>query len=198
MELKQILLDYKNKFGVSNDYLAEKIGVSKSSVSKWLSGDVKKVQQETMQRISNLIGYDIEPFLNGTVIEFQKPILGYVKGGYDLFREEQYLGYEEVTAEENRKGDFFLKVVGDSMMGDGIMEGSLAYVQQCSDVPNNSIAVVAIGNDEVTIKRVIKRPEMFILEASNPTVKSRYFTPKEVEQLPIRIVGKVLFVKTNF
>ena len=178
--------------------LAIRLGVTKSAVSKWLSGQVKKVKPETMERISELVGYDIAPILKGHVVSFKKPILGYVKAGYDLFREQQYLGYEEVNASENLQGDYFLQVVGDSMIGDGIMEGSLAYVKQCSQVANNSIAVVAIGDDEVTIKRVIQRPEVFILEASNPNVKARYFTYEEVESLPVRIIGKVLYVKTNF
>ena len=196
MNLKEILQGYKDKTGYNNDILAAKLGVTKSAVSKWLSGQVKKVKPETMERISALVGYDIAPFLKGQVVRFKKPILGYVKAGYDLFREEQYLGYEEVNANENIQGDYFLQVVGDSMIGDGIMEGSLAYVKQCNQVSNNSIAVVAIGDDEVTIKRVIQRPEVFILEASNPNVKARYFTYEEVESLPVRIIGKVLYVKT--
>lgn len=198
MNLKMILQTYKEKSGCNNEMLAIRLGVTKSAVSKWLSGQVKKVKPETMERISELVGYDISPFIKGQIVSFQKPILGYVKAGYDLFREQQYLGYEEVNASENLQGDYFLQVVGDSMIGDGIMEGSLAYVKQCSQVANNSIAVVAIGDDEVTIKRVIQRPEVFILEASNPNVKARYFTYEEVESLPVRIIGKVLYVKTNF
>ncbi len=198
MDLRIILQTYKDKSGYNNEMLAERLGVTKSAVSKWLSGQVKKVKPETMDKISELVGYDIAPILKGHVVSFKKPILGYVKAGYDLFREQQYLGYEEVNASENLQGDYFLQVVGDSMIGDGIMEGSLAYVKQCSQVANNSIAVVAIGDDEVTIKRVIQRPEVFILEASNPNVKARYFTYEEVESLPVRIIGKVLYVKTNF
>ncbi len=198
MDLRIILQTYKDKSGYNNEMLAERLGVTKSAVSKWLSGQVKKVKPETMDKISELVGYDIAPILKGHVVSFKKPILGYVKAGYDLFREQQYLGYEEVNASENLQGDYFLQVVGDSMIGDGIMEGSLAYVKQCSQVANNSIAVVAIGDDEVTIKRVIQRPEVFILEASNPNVKARYFTYEEVESLPVRIIGKVLYVKTSF
>lgn len=198
MNLKMILQTYKDKNGYNNEMLAARLGVTKSAVSKWLSGQVKKVKPETMDRISELVGYDIEPILKGHIVSFKKPILGYVKAGYDLFREQQYLGYEEVNASENLQGDYFLQVVGDSMVGDGIMDGSLAFVKQCTQVTNNSIAVVAIGDDEVTIKRVIQRPEVFILEASNPNVKARYFTYEEVESLPVRIIGKVLYVKTNF
>lgn len=198
MDLRIILQTYKDKSGYNNEMLAERLGVTKSAVSKWLSGQVKKVKPETMDKISELVGYDIAPILKGHVVSFKKPILGYVKAGYDLFREQQYLGYEEVNANENMQGDYFLQVVGDSMIGDGIMDGSLAFVKQCTQVANNSIAVVAIGDDEVTIKRVIQRPEVFILEASNPNVKARYFTYEEVENLPVKIIGKVLYVKTNF
>ena len=197
MEIKEILQEYKTKCGLSNDYLAEHIGVSKSAVSKWLSGDVKKLKPDTMQRISELLGYDIKPLLEGSIIEFKKPILGYVKAGYDLFHEENYLGYEEVTACENRKGDYFLKVVGDSMIGDGIMNGDLAYIQSCDDVASNTIAVISIG-EEVTIKRLIKKDDMLILEASNQSVPSRFFTAQEVEELPVKVIGKVLYSKTIF
>ena len=197
MEIKEILQEYKNKCGFSNDYLAKEIGVSKSAVSKWLSGDVKKLKPETMQRISELLGYDIKPLLEGSIIEFKKPILGYVKAGYDLFHEENYLGYEEVTACENRKGDYFLKVVGDSMIGDGIMDGDLAYIESCQDVPSNTIAVISIA-DEITIKRLIKKDDMLILESSNQSVPSRYFTAQEVNELPVKVIGRVLYSKTIF
>ena len=76
MELKQIILDYKNKYQVSNEYIAKKVGVNKSTVSRWLSGEVKSLQEEPMQRLSQLIGMDVEILLKGKMIQFYKPILG--------------------------------------------------------------------------------------------------------------------------
>ncbi|MGB4984425.1 MAG: S24 family peptidase [Erysipelotrichaceae bacterium] len=198
MELREIIQQYKDKYELSSDDIAKEIGVSKSAVSKWLSGDVKKLKEETIDKINNIFGYDIRPFLKGQIIHFEKPILGYVKGGYDLFFQQEYLGYEEVSVEDDRQGDYFLKVVGDSMIGDGIMDQSLVYVRNTSQVANNTICVVSIGNEEITIKRVIFKNDMLILQASNPLVSSRFFTLKEINELPVKIIGKVLYVKTNF
>ena len=91
MDLKEILQSYKDKTGYNNDILATKLGVTKSAVSKWLSGQVKKVKPETMERISTLVGYDIAPFLKGQVVSFKKPILGYVKEASEKYGVEERL-----------------------------------------------------------------------------------------------------------
>ena len=37
-----------------------------------------------------------------------------------------------------------------------------------------------------------------ILEASNPKYEPKYFTPQEIEEIPVRILGRVRFVRTDF
>ncbi|MDD6423385.1 MAG: S24 family peptidase [Intestinibaculum porci] len=198
MELKEFIQQYKEDQQINNSEMARRLGVTKSTIHKWLNGDVKKLQSETLQKLSQALGYDVEAVLNGQVIEFKKPILGYVKAGYNLYAEENYLGYEDVTAAENRQGDYFLQVTGDSMIGEGIMDGSLAYIKSCSDVPSGTIAVCLIGGEEVTIKRVIKKEDMIILEAANPQVSARYFSALEAATLPVQIIGRLVYVKTVF
>ena len=60
---------------------------------------------------------------------------------------------------------------------------------------SGKIAVIMI-NDEVTVKRFLLKNKMVILEAANPEVENRYFTPQEVRSLPVRIIGEVISVKT--
>ncbi|HAN58597.1 MAG TPA: LexA repressor [Erysipelotrichaceae bacterium] len=198
MELKEFIQQYKEEQQINNSEMARRLGVTKSTIHKWLNGDVKKLQSETLQKLSQALGYDVEAVLNGQVIEFKKPILGYVKAGYNLYAEENYLGYEDVTAAENRQGDYFLQVTGDSMIGEGIMDGSLAYIKSCQDVQSGTIAVCLIGGEEVTIKRVIKKEDMIILEAANPQVSARYFSALEAATLPVQIIGRLVYVKTVF
>jgi hypothetical protein len=61
-----------------------------------------------------------------------------------------------------------------------------------------SIAIILIGDNEATVKRVIKKEHLLILEAANPNVENMYFTEKDVEELPVRIIGKVLYNKIRF
>ena len=53
-------------------------------------------------------------------------------------------------------------------------------------------------DQEVTVKRVIYKNGMMILEAANPDVASRYFTPQEIKELPVKIIGQVLSCRTSF
>ena len=83
------------------------------------------------------------------------------------------------------------------MEGSHIYDGDLLYVQICNEVPSGSIAVVLIG-DEATVKKVKYKNDLMILEASNPKYEARYFTAQEVETIPVRIIGIVRFVRTDF
>lgn len=197
MELKELIKEYKERTGVNDSEIARRVGVTRSTASRWSSGQIRHVSSDVMERLSEMMGYNIEPLLKGMEISIKIPVLGFVKGGYDLFAEENYLGEEDASLDERKSGDYFLKVTGDSMKGDGIMDGSLVLVKQTDTVENGKIAVVMIG-DEVTVKRVYVKDKVMILEASNPEVENRYFSGTEVRTLPVRVIGRVVLCRTYF
>lgn len=197
MKLNELIRDYKEKTGFSDSEIARRCGVSRSTVMRWANGDIQRVSSETMQRLSTLLGYNIEPELKGMNISMKLPVLGYVKAGYDLLCEENWLGEEEVSLADRKKGDYYLRVSGDSMVGCGIMDGSLVLVQKTSSLNNGDIAVILIG-EEVTVKKVLFKNGLLILEAANPNTPGRIFTQQEVIDLPVQIIGKVLSCKTYF
>ena len=197
MELKDLIKQYKIKTGYNNATTAKLLGVSKPTIGRWVSGEVNRLQEETANKFSELLGYDVNKVLNDNLSSFKKPILGMVKAGYDLFLEDNYLGESEVTYDEYNDGDFFLEVVGNSMIGDGIIDGSLIYVRKTKHVNSGKIAVVQVG-DEVTVKKVIFKADTLILEASNPSVENRYFTKEEIINLPVNVIGEVLYSKTEY
>lgn len=197
MTLQEILIEFKNKTNIKNETIAKRVGVSKSTVGRWINGDVKNIRKETLQSLSQLIGIDVSNAIIEGTFQYKKPILGLVKAGYNLFGDENLEGYLQVNDDDNKKGDYFLRVTGNSMYLAKIHDQDLIYVKKCSDVENGTIAVVMIG-EEATVKRVIKKKNMFILEAANPDVENRYFTPEEVEQLPVRIIGKVIYSRSDF
>ena len=197
MKLSDLIREYKEKTGFSDSEIARRCGVSRSTVMRWSNGDIQRVSTETMQRLSELLGYNIEPQLKGMDISMKLPVLAYVKAGYDLFCEENWLGEEDVSLSDRKKGDYYLKVTGDSMIGCGIMDGSLVLVQKTSSIRNGDIAVILIG-EEVTVKKVQFKNGLLILEAANPNTPGRIFTQQEVTSLPVQIIGKVLSCKTYF
>lgn len=97
MNIQQILNEYKRQTNVTNDYIAQKIGVTKSTVSRWCNGQIKKISPDTLQKLSSLIGIDFDQMTRITQFSFEKPILGTVKAGYGLFAQENIEGYLSVS-----------------------------------------------------------------------------------------------------
>lgn len=194
MELHEIIRDYKNRFHLSNVEVAEKFQVTPNTVARWLRGEVKSIQDETAYNISQVLGFDVQKVLSGNAINMKRPILGFAKAGYDMFVEENYIGEESVSIDEFRKGDYFLRVEGNSMVNAGIVDGGLVYVKQCSYVNNGDIAVILLY-DEVTIKRFVKTKDEIILVSENSEVEDRHFTKKQAKEASLKIIGKVLFSK---
>lgn len=118
-----------------------------------------------------MLGVDVEAVLKNSD-RYMKPILGTAKVGYGLFVEEYFDGYEVVSKSDYYRGDYFLHIKSNSMTGANIHDKDLVYVKKCDDVFSGTIAVVLIGGEEVTVKRIIKKEELLILEAANPEVPS--------------------------
>ncbi|MEG0591852.1 MAG: S24 family peptidase [Coprobacillus sp.] len=194
MDIKQLVKEYKAKYNLTNKEVAEQFNVTHTTVGRWLNGTVKTVQQETIDKMSHVLKCDVNALLNGTAITLKKPILGMAKAGYDMFLDNNYMGEENITLEEYNQGDFFLRVSGDSMIGSGITDSGLVYVKQCNTVCNGDIAVISIG-DEVTIKIFKKEKDGITLIASNPSIEDKHFSIQEVQELPVCVIGKVIYAK---
>src|SRR5207237_4773638 len=63
---------------------------------------------------------------------------------------------EYVALPRSTKGDFLLRVKGDSMIGAGILDGDLVIVQRAQDARNGEIVVALAGDDESTDEATVK------------------------------------------
>ena len=76
---------------------------------------------------------------------------------------------EDAALLPHRPEDFLLRVRGDSMIGDGILDGDLVLLRPGAAVPQGAIAAVCVGDErEGTLKRVFFEGERVRLKASNP------------------------------
>lgn len=79
------------------------------------------------------------------------------------------------------------------MINARIHDGDLVLVRKQSDVQTGDIAVVVIDDEEATLKRVLKKENILVLQPENPSYPSYIFSGEE--QNRVRIVGKVMHVK---
>jgi len=79
---------------------------------------------------------------------------------------------------------FMLRVKGDSMVDDGIMNGDYVIVRR-QDAAENGDTVVALVGDEATVKHFHRENGRIRLQPANSSMKPMYFDS-------VQIVGKVV------
>ncbi len=99
------------------------------------------------------------------------PLVGEVAAGEPVVAEErieEYLEVPEVIGGET--GDYILRVKGDSMKDAGILEGDYVIVRP-TQVAGDGEIVVALIEEEATVKRFYKEKEQVRLEPANKAYK---------------------------
>lgn len=111
---------------------------------------------------------------------------------------ESIINYEEISQEQARTGEFFgLQIKGDSMEP-RITDGDVVIVRKQETVENGEIAVVLINGDDATVKKFYKTDAGIKLVSTNPTYDPFFFTPDEVNTLPVSVIGKVVELRAKF
>jgi repressor LexA len=125
------------------------------------------------------------------------PIVGRVAAGEPILAEENIEGYVNLNEMFGRSKDgFILKVIGDSMVDEGIMDGDFVVVRPTSIIETGQIGVVLL-DDEATVKRVYVQRGRVALKSANRAAgyKTRYIKRAEKD---VRIIGKVIgCIRTN-
>lgn len=166
-------------FGVSVDYL---LGIDNF---------INEFSEENL----NLLEAKASKFLNKTRI----PVLGTIPAGIPIEAIEEILDYEEISQDMAQKGNFFaLKVRGDSMLPT-IKDGDVVIVKQQDDCESGQICVVMINGFDATLKEIKKDPQgVWVLpHNSNCNFKPTFFSNKEVEEIPVRIIGIAVEIRRS-
>jgi repressor LexA len=107
------------------------------------------------------------------------PLFGYIAAGRPL---EVEVSDETISVPEHltsRGENYVLKVRGDSMVDDGILDGDLVIIARRERADNGEM-VVANVNGEVTLKRIYKEGERVRLQPANSMMSPIYAAAREV------------------
>ncbi len=119
------------------------------------------------------------------------PLVGRVAAGLPLLAEENvedYLAFPRSMVPES--GVFALRVAGESMKDAGIYDGDIAVIRK-QDIAQNGDIVVALIEDEATLKYFYKEKKRFRLQPANKAFKPIYATN-------VQIVGVLQGIYRNF
>lgn len=197
----------RKALGLTQQALAEAIGVSMHSVFRWESGD-RVPDADALVRIAEVLGTTVS-FLMGEdqgggivgpffeVIELpvlSAEITACCGDGTPILeltaRAEKTVLFprDRIGRIDDLRPPFAINSDGDSMEGFGIPEGSLVAVNPAEEVRTGNIALVCIG-DSVAFKKVYSRPSGYELASSDGRAPIQ-ITKEDVECGWFKILGR--------
>ncbi len=117
------------------------------------------------------------------------PLVGQIAAGGPMLAEEHIEEY--VPMPSSVKGDFLLRVQGESMIEAGILDGDLVIVQRAQDARNGEIVVALAGDDESTDEATVKT---FYREQGRVRLQPENSSLEPIYAEHVQILGRVVGV----
>lgn len=191
----------KNK-GVSQQEVADYLNLSRISYLRY-ENNQQDPSTNTLHKLAEFFGVTSDYILGIDSLPSRKkthryePILGCIPAGTPVEEVENILGYFDLPLDAYpREIMFGLYVDGDSM-SPMFMDGDLAIFKKSCVANNGDNVAVRIDGNEVTLKTFRQNAEGIALLPINPNYMPMFFSPQEVENLPIEIIGIAVEIRRN-
>jgi repressor LexA len=135
---------------------------------------------------------ELSPVAEGETVEV--PVVGKVAAGQPILAQENitdHVRIDSMLLGDGGRKVFALRVTGDSMIGDGILDGDYIFVRKQLQASSGEI-VVAMIEDEATVKRFYPEGDRVRFQPSNPRLKPIYVNRDEFRET--QIIGVVVGV----
>ena len=192
MKFNDRLTRLRKKMDLTQEELGNRLGFSRTAISAWEIGRNEPTYEDAI-KIANFFGVTLDYLIGAEEPNNKKllPVLGTVKAGYNYLAEENIIDYIEPGMKISDPENYFGLIVKGDSMAPLLNEGDYLIVHKQEDFNNNDTCIVLINGDEATVKKIVKTENGIELHAFNPFYPPRKFTFKEMEELPVRILGKV-------
>ena len=118
------------------------------------------------------------------------PLLGQIAAGGPLLAEQNV--EDEIAVPETLRGDFLLRVKGESMIEAGILDGDVVVVRRAQDARNGEIVVALAGDDESADEATVKR--FYRENGPRPAAAGEHRARADLRRRTSQILGKVVGV----
>ena len=193
----------REKRGLSQNKLAEKIGVNQTTIARWEDDNriptidnAVDVASALNVPLTSLIGKDLR-FDNAEIIDVNSdivkiPVYGTIKAGIPIESQTDIIDYVDIPRSwtKGNKEFYGLKVSGDSMFPK-YQDEDIVIFEKTNDTAmyNGKDCAVMINGTESTFKKVLLNEQGIVLQAYNMAYGIKMFSKEDVINKPIKIVG---------
>ena len=221
MTLGDIIKEYRSSNKLSMDDFSKRSGISKAYISLLEKNKHPKTGNpiipsiQCIKKAATGMNTDFDVLfnkINGSVRltgnkQNNKPsskkgvtikVLGRVAAGIPIEAVEDIIDTEEISEAMAKTGEFFgLQIHGDSMEPK-FSDGDVVIVRQQTYAESGDIVIATVNGTDATCKRLKKYKEGIALISNNSSYDPMYFSNEEVENKPVRILGKVVELRAKF
>ncbi len=196
---------YMNKANITQKEMADLIGVATSTFNDWMKAK-KYPRIDKIELMAHYFGIQKSDLIEdkSKIMNMPKsqgvwiPVLGRVAAGIPINMVTDIIDQEQITEEMAAAGEYFaLQIHGDSMEPK-MSDGDVVIVRQQDDAESGEVVIATINGDDATCKRLRKYAEGIMLLSTNPAYEPMTFTNHDIEELPVKILGKVVELRAKF
>lgn len=197
----------REKKGLSQNKLAEKVGVNQTTIARWETEEIKP-SIDNVEQIASALNVSLPDLLitnlkfdNGILVDIdsdtiQIPVLGTIKAGIEINAQQDVLEYIDIPKSWTKGGKTFygLKISGDSMYPK-YSEEDIVIFEHTEDytIANNKDCAVMVNGFDATFKNVTISENGITLVPFNLNNSDNYqptfYSKEQIISLPVKIVG---------
>ncbi len=121
------------------------------------------------------------------------PILGNIAAGQPIEaieNREDFISLVDPSI-QNSKDYYALRVVGESMVDEGIFDGDIVVIKKQSVAENGQTVVAIIDDNEATLKKLYREKSRFRLEPRNQSMLPFYRKEVEVRGVVVQVIRNI-------
>ena len=193
---------YISNSGKSQKEIAKTLEFNYKTFCGWCN-EISMPSMGKVQKIADYFGIGKSDLLDDKIVQasikaVRIPVLGRVAAGIPFDAIEEIVDYEEIPEAMAREGEYFgLRIKGDSMEPK-ISNGDIVIVRKQDDADDGDIVIALVNGNEGCCKRLRKYDNGIALVSTNPAYDPMYFSGKEVDDIPVKIVGIVRELRAKF
>jgi len=121
------------------------------------------------------------------------PILGRIAAGQPIEAIEENQDTISIVNPniKNSNGYYALKVIGDSMIDEGIFDGDIVVIKKQSVADNGQTVVAIIDENQATLKKIYKEKNKFRLQPRNPHMQPLFRTDVEIRGVVVQVISNI-------
>ncbi len=191
----------REKEGLSQNKLAEKVGVNQTTIARWETEEIKP-SIDNVEQIANALNIGLPELLisdlrfdNADVVDISSntikiPVLGVIKAGIPIEAQQDIIDYVEIPKDWTRGGKEYygLKISGDSMYPKYDNDDIVIFLKT-NEIVNGKDCAVMVNGFDATFKKVLFQNDNIILQPYNSNYQVQMFNKEQIEQLPVKIIG---------